>query len=824
MIKNYFKIAYRNIVKNRIYSIVNISGLAIGMAACFFIFQYVYFESGYDRFHKNADNIYRVPISYSGSFSNLPTTASNHPAVGPSMKADFPEVKDFARIVHPSVFGRGATISYNDQKGNVKTFNEEKIYIADPSFLTLFSFPFLTGDPGHVLQQPNSIVISESMVEKYFGKGDPIGQNLTFNGDVQFKITGVFKDVPANSHIKFDFLFSFATLGEKWGYTFWTWPEFYTYVLLAPGTDTKKVEAKFPAFIEKYLGAKMRELNFGSHFHLQPVKDIHLKSSYLKEAEANGSAKALILLSIIGVFILIIAWVNYINLSTAKSMERAIEVGLRKVVGAGRMQLIQQFIFESVIINFCALIVAAIIVYLAIPYFGSIASEGSGKGFLLSALWHQSWFWLLVAAAFVGGALLVGAYPAFILSAFKPALAIKGKFYQSVKGISLRKVLVSFQFVLSILLIAGAITVYKQLSFMRNQQLGYNQDQVLVMKAPAIYDSTIHQRQDYFKAQLSKNPAINNIALSSDIPGKMIVSRNTVRKASEDKTHNFITYIMEIDENFTNTFQTGMAAGRNLLQQETSVNFDPEKVKVIINEEVVKALGYKNNEESLHQPVVFSAGEYEMKGEIIGVMKNYHQRSLKEQYDPILYYARGGSHWPYKYISINIQASKLTGNIASIEQLYKKSFAGNAFEYFFLNDYFNKQYQADEQFGKVFSLFTVLAIIVACLGLLGLSSFIIKLRIKEIGIRKVLGATISNILVLFFKDFVKLVFVATLIATPIIYFVASKWLDNYSFRIQLSWVMFAIPPLLLLLLTLITIGIQSLKAALTNPVKSLRSE
>jgi len=737
------------------------------------------------------------------------------------MKADFPEVRDFARIVQTSIFFKSATISYTDPANSIKTFNEEKICVADPSFLTMFSFPLISGDPTQVLLQPKSVVISETIAKKYFGKENPVGHSIVLNGDFPLKVTGVFKNVPVNSHIQFDFLISFSTLGDKWGYDNWTWPEYYTYVMLAPGTDPKKIEAKFPAFIEKYLGAKMRELNFGSHFHLQPVTDIHLKSNYLKEPEANGSARALYMLSMIGVFILVIAWINYVNLATVKSMERAIEVGLRKVVGASRRQLIVQFIVESLIINLIAVFVAAAIIYLFTPWFGKYTGVSVSGGLLFSGLLQRSWFWYVVMFIFVTSTFIVGGYPAFILSAFRPVLAIKGKLNRSFKGVSLRRVLVSFQFILAVILIAGSITVYKQLLFMRNQHLGYNQEQVLVIKSPAIFDSTINQRIDYFQTELRKTSYVNELTFSSDIPGKMIVDRNTVRKAGQDKTHNFITYMMQVDESFISTFQAGLLAGRNFLRQETLESNNTKARRVIINEEVVKALGYKSNEDAIGQQVVFSAGD-EINGEIIGVMKNYHQRSLKEQYDPILYYPSRTGSW--QYISVSIHAGNPHNIIQAIEKLYKKTFTSNAFEYFFLNDYFNKQYSADEQFGKVFGLFTILAILIACLGLSGLSSYVIKLRTKEIGIRKVLGASVPDILVYVCSDFVRLVLLASIIATPIFYLAAGKWLDNYAFRIQLSWFIFIIPPVLLLLITLITISTQSIKAAIANPVKSLRTE
>ncbi len=822
MLKNYFKTAYRSLLKNKVFSIINILGLAIGMAACFFIFLYVHFESGYDRFNKNAANLYRVPITYSGSFANIGTGATNHPALGPAMKADFPEVRDFARVAPLSLFTSSLSISYKGKNSTPVAFNEEKVYEADPSFLTMFSFPFIEGNPSTALSEPQTAVISQTMAEKYFGKEDPLGKTVYLNGNAPMKVMGIFKDVPENSHIKFDMLISLRTMGENFGYNEWTWPEFYTYILLAPGTDPKKIEARFPSFIDKYLGKIMKQLAFGNEFHLQPITDIHLKSNFLHEPEANGSEKEIRLLTIIGVLILVIAWINYINLSTAKSMDRAKEVGLRKVVGASRTQLIFQFITESGILNLCALLFAAIIVELCFPYFGPFIGKKIGTGLLSSGLVHEPQFWLGLVIVFVAGAFLVGAYPAFILSAFRPALVLKGKLQQPGGGIPIRKVLVTLQFVLSILLIAGTITVYSQLSFMRNQSLGYNKDQVLVIKTPSINDSaTFNTRIHSFKTNLLKNPSVKDITISSDIPGNKILERNSVRKAGEDETHNFTPFFMEIDENFVNTFQMDMAAGRNFMSWDSSRMRHTENTKVIINEEVVKALGYKNNEAAVHQFVVFRLGE-DVRAEIIGVIKNYHQRSLREPYYPILYYYPEWNNW--KYFSIHVNTSHLTQDIASIENKYRSIFPGNPFEYFFLNESFNQQYQADQRFGKVMGLFTGIAIIVACLGLLGLSSFVIKLRTKEIGIRKVLGATAYSILVLFSKDFIKLVCLASVISIPVIYFMASRWLNNYAFHIHLGWAIFVIPPLLLLAISLITTSLQSIRAALANPVNSLKSE
>jgi putative ABC transport system permease protein len=822
MLRNYLIVAFRNILKNKIYSILNIFGLAIGMAACFFIFQYVNFESGYDRSYKEASRIYRVPISYTGSFSNIPTTAANHPAVGPAMKAEFPEVKDFTRLVNISLFTNGSTMSYKPSKGEVRSFNEEKIFLADKSFFNIFTHPFLEGSSAASLSKANSIVLTQSMAKKYFSNTEPMGQTLYLNGDLILKVTGVIKDWPENSHLRINMLISFITLSPEWGYDNWKFPEFYNYVLLAPGTDPKKVEAKFPAFINKHLGDIMKEFKFGCSFNLQAVPDIHLTSNYLKEAETNASEREISFLSIIGVFILLIAWINYINLSTAKSMERAKEVGLRKVVGAAKSQLIMQFLMESVLVNLIALFFAIGFIFLSIPYLQSLTGKDFGAGFFSSGLGSTGSFWILALLIFVAGALLVGAYPALILSSFRPALVLKGLIASSSKGISLRKVLVSFQFILSIILIAATLIVSLQLKYMQNGDLGYKKEQVLIVKTPAIGDSTIRGKYGYFKSEALKNPAVLNVSTSSDIPGNNIRYRNSVRRANQDKTSNFTTYLLEMDDNFIPTYDVTLVGGRNFYKNESELTFKEKNTKVLINEEVAKALGYTNPADAVNKFIVFQLGADDVYSEVIGVTKNYHQRSFKEKYDPILSYFPPFTDW--KYFSVKINVKNLNSNLTGLENLYKSTFPGNPFEYFFLDSYFNEQYQSDQRLAKVFGLFTVLAIVVAGLGLLGLSSFVIKMRTREIGIRKVLGASISSILVLFSKDFVKLVVIASLIAIPLIFFAADKWLANFAFHISLNVLIFIIPPILLLMITLITICLQSLKAALSNPVKSLRSE
>lgn len=822
MLKNYFKIAWRNLLKNKVFSLVNIFGLAIGMSACFFIFLYVHFELSYDRFHHNAARLYRVPLTFTGSLANSGTMASNHPSLGPALKAEFPEVENYTRVASASLFNNASMLSYTTA-GKTVTFDEEKAYFADSSFFTLFSFPFIEGDPASALSNARSIVISRSTARKFFGDEDPLGKTLILNAQLPYKVTGVVADVPENSHLKFNVLFSFSSLLAGLDHDDWIFPEFYTYVLLAPGADPKKVDEKFPAFINKHMGALMKQMNYGAQMHLQPVTDIHLRSNYNKEAEANGSEKEVGFLSLIGIFILVIAWINYINLSTAKSVERAKEVGLRKVIGAARIQLITQFLMESFIINLLALVIATLLVVICFPYFGRFTGVPISAGFIASGLLSQSTFWLVLIGAFVAGTFLVGAYPAFILSAFKPALAVKGKLFQSAKGILLRKALVSFQFILSLLLIAGTITVFSQLSYMQHQALGYNKDQLIVVGAPEIFDSTAYaDKMGALKNELLRNPSVSGVSTSTEVPGRSLLWQNSARKVSEDQTHNFIPYQVGIDENFVTNFQMKMAAGRNFYPNERWNTTGTEKAKIIINEQLVKGLGYKNAEAAINQDIVWRFSNRDIPGTIIGVLKDYHQRSLQQPFDPILYFYPDFNYW--RFISIRIKADQPARDLASIENVYRTIFPGNAFKYFFLDEYFNQQYQSDQRFGKVFSLFTGLAIFVACLGLLGLSSFVIRVRTREIGIRKVLGASVFSLLALFSKDFVRLVIVASFIALPVIYLSASRWLDNYAFHIRLSWPIFVAPPVFLLSLALVTICLQSLKAALSNPIRNLRTD
>lgn len=828
MLRNYLLVAIRNLIRNKVFSLINIAGLALGLSTCFVIFQYIQFERSYDRFHTDADRIYRVPIEYTGSLSTLPFTAANHPAVGPALKADFPEVEDFTRLARLSLFTNAAALAYEPAGGEPVAFNEGKIYIADPSFLTLFSFPLKEGAAATALQEPSSIVLTASVARKYFGDEPALGKELKFNGSNLMKVTAVLEDIPQNSHLQFDILISFNIMSEKWGYDVWGWPEFYNYIKLKQGTDPEKVEAKLPAFREKYLAERMKQYKFQSIFHLQPITDIHLKSNFTLEQSANGSERTVYFLSLLAAFILVIAWINYINLSTSKSLERSKEVGLRKVVGASKYQLVSQFFFDALLVNLLALTISLGIIPFSLNWLGNVVSKDIAGFVYTSGWWYSSSFWLLVAAVVLGGVLLAGLYPALVFSSFRPAVVLKGKFFKSQSGIAIRRYMVSFQYILSIFLVAGTITIYRQLAYMNTMDVGYAKDQILVLKTPAVYDSTIQDKIGYLKNELKQYPAVKEVSVSSDIPGHVITDLNKIRRLTQDPGDGFMTYIQGIDPDFTTTFDVEVIAGRSFEEGESMSpvfgrSRGPAKpVKVVINESVAAGLGYENPEAAIHEKIAFAYGSGEHIAEVIGVVKNYHQTSLKEKYKPILYIYPGDVTW--RYISLRVNTDNITNSLSSIRKTYESAFPGGVFEYFFLNDHFNSQYKADQQFAAIFTTFTLLAILVSCLGLLGLSIFATTQRTKEIGIRKVLGASFAAILLLFSKDSVRILIVSYLIAVPAIYFAASQWLSNFAFHTGMGWEIYILPPLGLLLISLGTICAVCIRTAFINPSISLRQE
>ncbi|MEX1238919.1 MAG: ABC transporter permease [Cyclobacteriaceae bacterium] len=825
MLRNYTKLTFRNLLRKKAFSFINIVGLAIGMTAFFLIIQYISFERSYDRFHANNDRIYRVCLD-----TQTPTrhviNAANHPGTAPALKAEYPEVEDYARMLPQSFrMGKLVALSYVDEKNEEKMFYEDQIYVVDPSFLTILSFPMKYGDPGTALTDPSSIVLTESVARKYFGTGNPVGKTLTLNGRRTFTVTGVLKDIPGNSHIKFDILVSFWIIENLKGNFdeegHWKWPEFYTYVRLAPNVDVKNFESKLESFYERHNAENLRMRNAQERVRLQPLTDIHLRSpEMINEREVHGSEQMVFFLLIIAGLIILIAWINYINLSTSKSMDRAREIGLRKVVGAVKRQLITQFLFESATINFLALLVACLLTILAYPYFSDLTGKNMGSSFFEATLIQEPLFWWVVAGIFFSGSFLAGFYPAFMLSSFRIVTALKGKFLGSQSGIVLRKVLVTSQFIISVALIAGTIMIFRQVQFMRTHELGFVKDQLLVVTPPRVADSTFRTRRETFKAEVRRNPHIRNITSTSEIPGALVSDRNGIRRFDEGIEAATLVYIYFVDYAFIPTYGLTMAGGRNFTEDERLISPDARSNPIIVNRKVIETLGYKNADEAVNQLVYFGLGAGDWVGEIVGVVENFSQVSLKTDYEPLIFFPASFS----VYFTINLDMENLPETISFLRQQYELAFPGNLFDYFFMDDYFNRQYIADQQFGQVLGLFTGLALIIAGLGLYGLTIFMVSQRTKELALRRILGASLSNIVRLFSKDFVRLIIIANVIALPVVYLLADRWLDNFAFRIDIGWIMFVVPFLILLTISLTTVSFQTIKTGLTNHVKSLRSE
>ena len=760
--------------------------------------------------------------------------AANSPAVVPAMKADLPEVVDFCRLIKTSLFtgdlssyvANALEFSYHDNKGELVAFNEESVWFSDASFFNLFSFPLIAGT-ADALKEPNSVVLTESIARKYFGNTAVLGKQLRLNREMALTVTGIVEDVPLNSHLQFDILVSFSTMQKNFGdgYNLWSWSAFYSYILLENEADLRGFEAKIPAFTKKY-HEQDYEGGVRLTYLLQPITDIHLHSQFPDEQSSNGNARTIYFLSLLAGFILVVAWINYINLSTAKALERSKEVGLRKTVGASRKQLIMQFLFDTAVINSLGLLGAVGIVLASWPWFEILIEKKIGAVLFENGLMDNPTQWLMVTAIFFSGVILVGAYPAMKLSSFNPAIVLKGKFFKSTAGVRLRKLMISFQYILAILLLAGAITIYLQVSFMRSQDTGFIREQVVVVEAPAVYDSLAGDKISFFKNNVLQIPGVKNVSASADIPGRSVVEYAPVARAkSQNDSDYFGTSVPGIDTSFLSTYQIKLLEGRMFQGNETMafrVGNNVESIPVLVNEEFLRRLEIKDGKDALKEKLQFWWGPEMRHAEIIGVVADHHQESLEKRIEPVMYMQPQWTGW--KYFSIRLEPRAVKSTLAAIESVHSKTFPDNSFSYFFLDEFFDHQYKDDLQFGRIFNVFTILAIVVTCLGLIGLSIFSVSQRTKEIGIRKVLGASAPIILLLFSKDFLKILLISYCVAVPLIYWGSQEWLQNFSFRMPVAWQMFVLPPTLLIIITLVTIGVISLKSAFETPIRALRQE
>lgn len=802
MVKNYLKVALRSLLKNRVFSLINITGLALGIAASLLILQYVNYELSYEDFNANADRIYRLKTNRYEKGALSTEWAAGVVSIGHLLKENVADVEAYARLTQT-----GGVFSREDIE-----FAESKVYFANPDVFKVFDTNILYGDVTTALDEPFSVALSRTTANKYFGRTDVVGETMYFNKDRQVKITAVFEDVPNNSHFKYDILASWSTIaqgqrGEDMNRV-WYWDGYFNYVMLNEGVDADAFAKKVDDLVETLWGDEMRDGETWMDFDLQPLSDIHLYSNYMMEAEVNGDGDAVYALLGISFFIIIIAWVNYINLATAKSMERAREVGLRKVLGSLRGQLIRQFLTESFLINLLAVVLAFAIVVLALPSFARLADQPMSL-----ALFTQQGFWIGLGALFLVGTFLSGLYPAMVLSSYKPVDTLKGGTVSSSRGAWLRKGLVVFQFMASVGLIIGTYTVYEQISFMRSQDLGIDIDQTLVINGPSVLDSTYQEKLSAFQDVMKTNSNVDNVVVSTGVPGRGVSwNAGGIKKQGEPDTEGKQYRVIGIGYDFVETFGMEVIAGRSF-----DKSYGDEGSKILFSRSAAKQMGFTNPEEALNTNVDFWGDVYT----IVGVTEDYHHTSLKEDYDQLIFRMIPDASGFY---SIKYNAANTQEVVRLAEERWAQFFPGNPFEYFFLDDRFSEQYKADQQFGNVFTIFSGLAIFVACLGLFGLAAFMTAKRTKEIGIRKVLGASISSILQLLSTDFMKLIMVSVVLAIPIAYYGMSQWLSGFAFRIDLYWYIFAIPALVVLLIALLTVSFQTLRAAKSNPVDSLRYE
>jgi putative ABC transport system permease protein len=802
MIKSYFLIALRNLSKNKVFSFINITGLAIGMAAGLLIIQYVTFELSFDNFHAKKDRVFRVTQDRYDKGKLSTQWAGGAFAAGNAFKNNFPEVEDFVKLV-----GNGSILAvYKEQRLTL-----EKTYFAGKSFFNIFSYPLIAGDPKTALQDVFSAVITETVAKKLFGTVNAVGKTFTY--DVQLlKVTGVMKDYPENTHFKSDLLISYSTLMKFAGPknnldNNWLNDGCLTYLLLKPGVDPKALEAKFVPFVNKtYI--KINWSGAGAKYHLLPLQSIHLSPNLMLEAEPHGDGKSVYLLAAIAIFVIIIAWINYINLATAKGVTRAKEVGVRKTLGSAKGQLITQFMLEAMLLNGLAILLAIILIIVFLPIFSAI----SGQYITLSLLFTPV-FWIAVAGLFIVGSFFSGFYPAIVLSNFKPVEVIKGKLSASSGGIVLRKVMVVFQFAASIFLLIGSLTVYKQVSFMEKQNLGINIDQTLVIKRPLAHVDSFYRSMSAFKNESLRDPSIKSITVSTSIPGEPVGwNAGGIKLKGTDQSQGKQYRIIGGDYDYLKAYNVTLIAGRLF-----SKDFSTDPHAVVFNKKATEVMGFDKPEQAIGKQIDFWGDVYT----IVGVVENYHQQSLHDGYDALIFRCipdvRGN-------VSVKINTADLPRTIAALKSNWKTFFPGDQFDYFFLNQHFNEQYHADKQFGQVFATFTGIGIFVACLGLFGLVSYTIVQRTKEIGIRKVLGASVNGILKLLYKDFARLVVVAFVVSAPLGWYAANKWLQTYAFRINISWALFVAPFIAVLIVAFATVSYLTVKAALMNPVKSLKTE
>ncbi len=799
MIRNYFLIAWRNLWKNKIFSAINIFGLSTGLACCILMFLFIQHELSFDKFNTQSNNIFRITSELQGvtEKSNLAVTPAPW---APLMKKDFPEIKEYTRLLKDEKVLIG-------QIGQ-QHFYETQMLFADSTFFNVFSIQLQKGDVRHALERPNSIILTNETAKKYFGDTDPIGKTLevnSFGRNFNVEVTAIAKSIPAASHFNFNSLVSMQTLGDMSG--LWSFHMMQSYVVLNNNAKPEVLEKKFAGFVDKYI-INNPQADGKNDIHLQLLTDIHLRSHLTGEIEPNGDITYVYVFAGTALFILLIACFNFINLTTARSLIRAKEVGIRKVVGADKKQLLSQFLCETTLFAFIALLISIGIAYLVLPLFNQL----SGRELIIDFPNNYSLIGTLVLLI-IGVGLFAGLYPAAVLSAYKPIEVLKGKFIKGSGGVSFRKVLVTLQFMVSIILIASTVLVNQQLHFLQNKKVGFEKENVVVLTLPRDTDSA---RLQSFKNALLNNKAIPYVSATSSVPGDKIAV-NMMNNGSTDLTKAISMQMLFTDVDVVSTMKMQMAAGRDF-----NKDMPTDKTSgFILNEEAVKKFGW-NPSTAIGKTVQWVQPNAVLKsGKVVGVVKNFNITPLKSAVQPLVMH-----YFPqrFQYMYIRFNQSRADNVLATVQKQFNAFYAKQLFEYNFLDDTLNNLYLSEKKLGTIFSYFSFLAIFIGCLGVLGLSLYSIQQRIKEIGIRKVLGASVPGITIELLKEFVKPVFIAAVIATPLAWFVMNKWLQDFAYRIEINWLIFLFTTLIVLALAVLTMSIQSINAARSNPVKSLRTE
>lgn len=821
MVINLLLTAWRSLKKNKFFSVLNIMGLAVGMAVFLLIAQYVFFEKSFEDFLPNTENVYRVSIEAYRDNQLVTHSAENYPGVGPGLKSELPEVTAYARFYNAG-YKNNVIITNEDARPDPVALKVRRFLYADSAVLPMIGYRMVAGDAPTALAEPFTAVLSASYARMLFGNEDPIGRNIRlqdddFNNELA-RVTGIFEDLPENTHLKFDVLFSYKTLFTRGDFAIgrydqgWFRSDMYTFVSVRPGTDIEALEQKLPAIIAKYK-PDMKEKNANEILHLQPFKSIHLNSQLAEEPEINGDQRIVDYLSIIGIFVLVIAWINYINLSTARAMDRAKEVGVRKVMGAIKHQLIRQFMAEAALINLVAICAAFLLVALALPWFNALSGLSITWSYLL-----QGWYLQLVLALWVSGSLLSGLYPALVLSSFRPVAILKGKLKTSTGGILLRKSLVVVQFMASVALIAGTFVVYNQMSYMMSQDIGMNLEQILVVERPGIAPAerkSFNSAIDVFRDEVKKHPGVVAISATGTVPGKQREYKTLMKRYGSPDDQSVTMRFNSMDYDFMDVFGMKLIAGR-LFSEEFRQD---EDTSAVITESAVRLLGFASPEDAIGATI--TAPAFRWSPIVVGVVNDYHQVSLKQALDPTVFYC---SKYSGEMYSIKLQATNVSATVEHVRNAWQKAFPGNPFEYYFLDDFFNRQYENERKFGKLFSTFAIFAVIVGCLGLFGLSAYTATQRTKEIGIRKALGSSETGIFYLLSQEYLKLVLLAIMLATPLVWWGMNKWIQQFPYRHDISAGVFVLAGVIVLAVALVTISYQTLRAAKTNTVDALRYE